>query len=407
MNIVTKPCIPVELRKFPYPFKACLSICNDIDGTDTNEKFKKIQTFMNETIGIRFTNTFFPFHDDNNFSLFSNSLNDKEAILKYIKEGVIDAMHSYGEKRDFTRADAIRTLEELKQNGCKLQIWIDHARSKSNLCKYRFFGKGDIPTAKEYHADLMRDYGIKFIWTERLTNITGQGVPLGFGSILLIFDKEHPFHSSLNIIKTAAKVALSICGYKKYDFFKYNALIKIAVLRDKQKIYEFVRFNNPCKSAKNIPSFIDLHYLISKKVLERLKRVGGYSIVYVHLGYNFDLDCYEGKKTVAALYSLKKEFEEKNIYVEPTSKVLNYFITWRYLTWSVETNKDEYCIYIKAVDDPIFGAYKPNLSQLEGITFYVPNEARIRVFNGNEELENLRRNPPDYTEKSSITIGSR
>ena len=93
--------------------------------------------------------------------------------------------------------------------------------------------------------------------------------------------------------------------------------------------------------------------------------------------------------------------------MEPTSKVLNYFITWRYLTWSVETNKDEYCIYIKAVDDPIFGAYKPNLSQLEGITFYVPNEARIRVFNGNEELENLRRNPPDYTEKSSITIGSR
>lgn len=407
MNMVSKNSHSVELRKFPYPYKACLSICSDIDGTDTNKKFEKIQAFMNETIGIRFTNTFFPFYDGNNFSLFSDLPNDKKTILKYIKEGAIDAIHSFGEKRDFTRADAIRTLEELKQNGCRLQIWIDHARSKSNLCKYRFFGKGDIPTAKEYHADLMRDYGIKFIWTERLTNIIGQGAPLGFGSILLIFDKDYPFHSSLNMIKTAAKIALSICGYKKYDFFKDNALVKIAVLRDKQKIYEFVRFNNPHKSAKNIPSFIDLHYLISKKVLERLKRVGGYSIVYVHLGYNFDLDCYEGKKTVAALYNLKKEFEEKNIYVEPTSKVLNYFITWRYLMWSLETNKDEYYIYIKAVDDPIFGTHKPSLSQLEGITFYVPNGVRIHVFNGNEKLENLRCNPPDNTGKNSVTIVSR
>jgi len=32
----------VTHRKFPYPYKAVLAICSDIDGTDTIEKFLEI-----------------------------------------------------------------------------------------------------------------------------------------------------------------------------------------------------------------------------------------------------------------------------------------------------------------------------------------------------------------------------
>jgi hypothetical protein len=42
-------------------------------------------------------------------------------------------MHSYGKKSDFTREDAIKSLAELKKNNCKIDVWVDHDRSISNL----------------------------------------------------------------------------------------------------------------------------------------------------------------------------------------------------------------------------------------------------------------------------------
>ncbi len=395
----------VYLRKIPFPYRSGLSICNDIDFTDSYEKFIAIQSFMNEQVGIKFTNTFFPFHGSE-FSLFSGSEADKAAIIKYIKEGAIDAIHSYGEKIDFTRQDAIRVLGELKQNNCNLNIWIDHAQSKSNFCKYRFLGQGDIPQEKEYHADLTLAYGIKFIWTEHLTNIIGQDTPLSPGKILQIFDQENKIRSLLNIFKTLLKIILSICGYKKYIFFKNNALIKITTLKDRQKVYEFIRFNNSFKKSGEArkSSFSELSHIISDKVINQLKKNCGYSIIYVHLAKDFDLNSAKGKKAVAALLNLKKEFDNGNIYVTSIPKVLNYYITHKHLEWSYKKDSEGCHIYINAVDDPIFGSYAPSLEQLDGITFYIPEGVSVHIYNQNEKIKNIRYNPPDFTGERSVTV---
>ncbi|MCJ7646751.1 hypothetical protein MUO65_07650, partial [bacterium] len=37
----------VALRKFPYPYKAVMTISSDIDGTTTKEEFLEIQRFLN------------------------------------------------------------------------------------------------------------------------------------------------------------------------------------------------------------------------------------------------------------------------------------------------------------------------------------------------------------------------
>ena len=39
----------VELRKFPYPYKAAFTICSDIDNTETVEEFIKIHNIINRT----------------------------------------------------------------------------------------------------------------------------------------------------------------------------------------------------------------------------------------------------------------------------------------------------------------------------------------------------------------------
>jgi hypothetical protein len=391
-----------ELRRFPYPYKAALSITSDIDCTDTREKYNKIQSFMTEDIGIRFTNTFYPFHDQEKFSLLSSSSDDKAVIIENIKRGTIDAIHSFGEKKNFSRKDAIKALKELEKHDCRLEVWIDHADSASNLCKYRYFGKGDIPGRSEYHLDLTKRYGIKFIWTERLTNIVGQGVPLRFKSLLGIYDGRYPLYSLLNMAKTTAKLILDYLGSPKYNYFKNNALVNIATMHDGKKIYEFIRFNNYYKGAAVGDTFEDLSDLISSRVLKRLKKVGGYCLVYVHLGKKYSPNSNAGKKTVAALRNLKREFDRGRIYVDSVSNILRYYVNTSFLQWSFQVKDGQYYIYIHSIADPISGEYIPKVDQLSNITFYVP--ARTKLFLNDNEVQRVCFNPPDYTGKKSITV---
>jgi len=390
------------LRKFPFPYRAALSITSDIDCTDTIDQHKKIQAFMNEEIGIPFTNTFFPLHDQSKFSLLSGTLQDNTVILDHINKGLVDAIHSFGEKKDFNRNDAQRVLDELKKKSCRLEVWIDHAESPSNFCKYRFYGRGDIPGNDAYHFDLTKKYGIKFIWTERLTNIVGQGVRLSFNSILNIYDNKHRKDSIMNLGKTLGKIALDYFGYPKYNYFKKNRLVYVTTMRDGQKIYEFVRFNNHYKGASIGDTFEDLEYMISKKVLDQLIKAGGYCIVYTHLGKKFNLNSEKGRQTVVALRDLKEEYEYGNIYLDSAGKILNYYIRHKHLNWSSKEVNGHHNIIIHSVDDPMFGSYVPEPAQLKNFTFYAPEKTKVYI--QSEEVKYIRQNPPDHTNKQSITL---
>ena len=305
----------IEIRRFPYPYRAALAICSDIDETDTREQHEAVQHFMRETIGIPFSNSFFPYHDEGKFSLFSGRPSDRSAILEQIRGGTIDVIHSYGEKKDFSRRDVQPVLEELRMHGCKIEVWVDHKDSKSNVCKHRCHGLGDLPERPEYHMDLTVKSGIRFIWTDRLTNLVGQEVPFSWKSVTTLYDPQHAWDSLINMAKTAAKIVLSLLGWRKYDFFKSNCQIQKYRLKDGQWVYEFIRFNNHFKGAAVGDTFLDLYYLISGKVLSRLKEVEGYCIVYTHLGKKFAPESQSAEQTVRALQNLKKESDAGHIYV--------------------------------------------------------------------------------------------
>lgn len=394
----------ITLRRIPYPYRAVLCISNDIDGTDTVEVHHEIQSFMRRGIGVDFSNTFFPFHDENKFSFFSSRSGDKETIIAQIQSGEIDAIHSFGEKNDFSRRDAETALAELRQSNCRINIWIDHAESPSNLCKHRFVGHGDSPDRREYHFDLLYNFGIRYIWTERLSNIVGQETPLTVQSVLRIFDKSHPNGSFLQMTKTAAKIFLSWLGVQKYDFFKTNLLVKPAVMQDNRPIYEFIRFNNHCKGAAVGDSFEDLHYLISKRVLERLKKVEGFSIVYIHLGKKFNLASREAKRTVAALRNLRKEFDSGQILLWRLEKILNYSLIVRHLRWDWNHKNGIHQINIQSIDDPLGLFPLSSEENLKNITFYIPNGAEIELRCRGKKILGARRNPPDHRGQESITI---
>jgi hypothetical protein len=403
----------VVMRKFPYPYRAAMAICSDIDNTETIEEFLIIHKFLNSDemtsmgkgIGLEIGNSFFFFEPSNNaISYFNTDSNVSETIIRFIKVGYIDVLHSYGKKINFERQDAVNALQELNRHNCKVDVWVDHTKSNDNFGDDVTLGWGDHPGTREYHADLTLAHGIKFVWLGRVTMIAGQAVPVKIENFTDIFDNDHPMHSIINISKEVSKNVLGILGNKKYEMHKNNDLVKITQLNDGQKVYEFIRFDNYWDGVATGANSKGLAYVISKRTLDRLKKIGGYMIVYTHLGQNSACDQYICQETQDALRNLAKEFNNGHIYITTTSKLLKYFINHKYLEWSYNNQGDEINIHIKRVNDTLFGPFVPTVKDLEGITFYVPQNNKANIYLNNKKITDIRINPADYTRRESLTI---
>ena len=403
----------LALRKFPYPYKAAMAICSDIDGTTSVEEFLEIEKFLNtkeitsmgKGIGLEIGNSFMMYAPPTcAFSYYSAEPENAQIIKKFIKIGYIDFMHSYGQKADFTRKDAMEAIKELTENGCKVDVWVDHATTVDNLGDDRTFGLGDHQDSSAYHADITLAYGIKFVWLGRITMVIGQSVPITLKTFSSIYDSRHPVHSFINMKKEFAKNVLAVFGNMKYAMHKSYDLMRITKLDDGQKVYEFLRFDNHWKGVGRGATSKHLAYVISKRTLTRLKEVGGYMIVYTHLGLNSDCSQVIAKETQIALRDLAREYETGNIYITTTSKLLNYYLNHKYINWSYETKGDKVIIKISSVEDPVFGSFVPTVEDLQGITFYVPDNDGARIYISDKEIANIQRNPPDYSERESITI---
>ena len=390
-----------------------MAISSDIDNTESLEEFIEIHKFINTNeitsmgvgVGLEIGNSFFFYEPpDSAISYFSEDPNVSETIINFLKAGYIDIMHSYGKKYDFTREDAIRALQELNNQNCKVEVWVDHTKSKDNLGDDVTFGLGDHPGSKEYHADLTLAYGIKFAWLGRVTMITGQSVPINIETFTDIFDSDHPIYSFVNMSKELAKNVIGVFGNKKYAMHQGNELVNITELNDGQKVYEFMRFDNHWKGVGVGADAKGLAYAISSKSIAQLKKKEGYMIVYTHLGKNTNSLQPIPRETQNAFRNLAREFKAGDIYITSTSKLLNYYIHHRYLNWSYQSKNNEVRIHIQNIKDPIAGDRIPTLKDLRGMTFYIPNKNKTRVFLSGKQMDVIQRNSPDYTGRESVTL---
>lgn len=403
----------VALRKFPFPYRAALTICSDIDNTETLEEYIEIQKFLNTRnitsmgagLGLDIGNSFFFYEPPADaISYFQGGLDVADNFIRLIKAGYIDTMHSYGKKADFTRKDAIVSLQELKRRNCKIDVWVDHTKSSDNFGDDGTFGLGDHLGSKEYHADLTIAYGVKYAWLGKVTMITGQSVPINLKNFTEIYDSDRPIDSVINIGKEFAKHFASILGSKKYAMHAENDLVKIAKLDDGQMIYEFIRFDNYWTGVGEGANSKGLAYALSDETLSRLKEVRGYMIVYTHFGMNSNCSKYICEETQDALRNLAIEFEKGNIYITTTSKLLRYYINHKYLDWSYADKDGTIRIDIYKVKDPVFGTFVPSVEDLQGITFYVPHESDPIIFIDDKRIKNIQKNFADDTGKQSVTI---
>ena len=234
----------VQLRKFPYPYKAALTICNDADATTSADEFLTIQKYLNfhghtdlgNGLGIEIGNSVFMYDRENNFSYFSDRPKDSEIIAKYIDMGLVDGLHSFGEKENFKRSDAQKAISELKKLNRKVDVWSDHANTIDNINGDQMGGEGDLKTSSAYHIDLLVDYGFKFFWLGRVTSKIATETAPSPGDFLYIIDTKHLVTTIKTSLKELMKHILGILGNVKYAMHKDYRLVQIKTLRDGQKV---------------------------------------------------------------------------------------------------------------------------------------------------------------------------
>lgn len=400
----------ITKRRLPYPFRSALAICSDIDETDSLEEFLTIQNFLNTKnatdigmgvgLGLEIGNSFFPFTTDSPFALISNNPADKEVIIDLIKIGYIDFIHSFNEAN---RREIQEVTNILSNSGCKLDVWVNHAKATTDL-GYHEWCLGDNINSNHYHTDFsIKTLGYRFVWTGGVSSIVGQGVPLSLHSFFNALDREHLAQSLYrNVFKEICKYLLSFVG-GKYSNRKHNDLVYPIRLEDGQYAFGFVRSNVSYRGIGPGADSAGLADILREDIFKELNESGGYMIIYTHIGKNNSYP-YFSKATQKALRLLEREYRNGNIYVTTTAKLLRYYVNSKYLIWHSSINGNERNIYISCISDPVRGSFVPTIDDLRGITFYTDDPANTHILLQDKAVIEIVSNENDYTNRKSVMI---
>jgi len=387
----------VEKRKYPYPYKAAIAICSDIDGTDTAKEFLAIQEFMNTDnftkigmgVNLEIGNSFFPVAKYDRFAFISKNPYDTEVIIDFIQKGYIDFIHSFNAAKN--RNEILEIIEKFKKNNCSVDVWVNHARAPNDIGPKKWC-LGDNPSSEHYHTDVTvgGKNGVRFVWTGAVSSILGQGVPLTYQSFLFAHDKDHFVKSMYNnVIKEFIKYYLSYIG-DKYSYRKKNELIYPIKLDDDKMVYGFVRNNISYKGIRRGSYSNGMADIFKENYLNKLIEVGAVMIVYTHFGQNSGPP-YLDSNTAKALRLLADRYRSGHIYVTTTSKLLNYYVNNKYLEWKVVKDNSKIKIYIEKVADPINGAFIPTINDIQGVSFSTKDIKQTEVYLAGNKIFNIEK----------------
>lgn len=379
------------MRKFPYPYDAMLAISSDADH-ETLRKFNLIHAFINSTamtpmgrgLGLDFADSFFMYNGSNLpgaidyrhvplkdeltwFRGVSGKRYEAAALNKYIHAGWIDTLHSFGDfsltnqhETKFNRMLAYRALQALRAHGDFLTVWTDHGNASNvddfgsyNGGRFYDYQQGANPWSRYYFANRLIAYGVHFVWADLPSD--------QFGHYSIIYPKRLP---------------------------------------DGRKVWAFWRYTNSSFTESGSPDWVwtsdDLTRQLTIQNLLTLEDLRQYAIVAQHLEANNE-KWPLSKSTIQALQLLARQYHEGKILVARTSRLLNYNVTQKYLRYLVTYAGGRATVHLTAIDDPVFGAHRPTLTEVRGVTFYTsdPRRTLIEIGNWPVPARLLQYNPGD------------
>jgi len=412
----------VSLRKFPYPYRAALAICSDIDETISFERFLALERFLTTTdstpigtgLGLEIGNSFwyynqalqyrkdslasrpisgYSFSGRPDFGIalydgFSDTLATyAPQLLSLIKSGYIDCLHSYGHfsQGGFKRALAEEAICLAERESLQVTVWTNHGGKENtdNLGQAPWF-LGDNPGSAAYHADITIPAGFRFIWRGQVTHCIGQD---GGFSVLNLLKQSYEWMQDLR--------------YQEQDYPHDNRLLNVYQLDDGRKVFEFPRFINPWGvDADAVEAKIAKQ--LGPSVIDNLIDAEGYLVFYTHLGITRDTALLS-PSTIAALRYIRDKALSGGLFVTTTARLLAYNACTNYLNWHTEMTGDSLYIVIDSISNEVEGSYVPAIGDLQGITFYVADTSRVALRLRGRIVPTVN-NPPDESGEYSISV---
>lgn len=389
-----------SVRPHPYPYRASLAICSDLDETPDRRVYEEIARYLNTGsatamgpgLGLEVGNTIYFDMPDDQFAYWNTDDAGRELLRALVRAGFVDCFHSFGDLAT-TRAHAGRALDELARHGCRIEVWIDHARAVTNLGADIMGGQGDVPGAAAYHADLTRAFGVAYVWRGRVTSVVGQDAPRRLAGIV---QRGHVASSTRTMAKELAKGLLARAGSAKYAMHRGNAVLREVTLRDGGRVREFLRCNPHWAAVDEGETADGLAEVLVPPMLDRLERSGGACVLYTHLGKIRDRARPFGPATCAALERLAERSRSERILVTTTRRLLGQ-------RRAVAEAR------VGTVPGPD-GALRVDLTyagppaDLDGFTVYVADPARSRLFVNGTEAPRTHAHPQDHTGRPSLSL---
>jgi hypothetical protein len=148
------------------------------------------------------------------------------------------------------------------------------------------------------------------------------------------------------------------------------SFFRIVALDDGSKCLTFSR----CYKGKFGMKSLEL---LTEKELEKLCKIGGTAIIYTHWNINpreiFTARALEG------LTRLRQYNESGRIWVEPTSKILDFTFVRAYLEYEVRLSNGKRIIDIVQVRNPVGEPFVPSVNDLRGISFECPVNELVEI----------------------------
>lgn len=392
----------VAVRRFPYPYRAMLAICSDLDETPNRRVYWETARYLNTTqptsmglgVGLEVGNTMYFDMPPDQFAYWNTDDAGRDMVRTLMRSGHIDCLHSFGDLA-VMRKDADRALNELARHDCRIQVWIDHGTAPSNFGADIMQGRGDLPGADVFHADLTYDYGVRYVWRGRVTSVIGQDVPRRLAGI---WASGHPVASSKTMAKEFAKGLLARGGSLKYQMHTANRVFQDVGLRSGHRVWEFLRANPHWGGVSCGETADGLAEVLVDPMLERLVARGGFLILYTHLGKIHDQNEPLRSPTRAALHRLVRYVREGRILVTTTRRLLTYCRALHGARVTATPSDDGLLVEVTTGEGDA-----PD--EVQGLCLYVPDPRRTRLTVNRQERRDVVSNPPDETGRASLSVG--
>jgi hypothetical protein len=393
----------VSLRRLPYPYRAMLAICSDLDETPDREVYRESMRFLNTTdatsmgpgLGLEVGNSIYFDMPRDQFAYWNTDDAGRAMVRALIRSGHIDCLHSFGDLAT-TREHAARALDELARHDCRLQVWIDHAVAPSNFGADIMRGFGDVPSSPAYHADLSCQYGMQFVWRGRVTSVIGQDVRRRLRGL---FTRRHPVAAAKTMARELAKGVLARAGNVKYAMHGPNQVLRPARLRSGHGVWEFLRSNPSWCGVDRHETAEGLAAVLTERVLDQLVAREGVCLLYTHLGKIRRRQEPFGPRTRAALGRLARSAHQGRILVTTTRRLLGYCRAIPRVRITTAAHDGELRIDVTADAQSV--------ADLAGLSLYVPDPARARLTLDGRPVPTITRNAPDHTGRPSISVPRR